>query len=187
MNNPPGADQFLAQYRAISEWPLDSSDGVLIFAWDSWRIQQFNHPTGFPYLSPSHPISLPGLQGGLGSASLGHSGSRLHGRLRILFWWSLSAIQEVSKEDRVEIHGSGSGCTCFPSASSLKQETSPWDTDPGKVMAEHLGRLSHHTVARRGSSVAVQWQSLAEMQGRAGKSLHVCCSQSSPLWSALNW
>lgn len=45
--------------------------------------------------------------------------------------------------------------------------------DPGEVMAEHLGRFSHHTVARRGSSVAVPRQSLVGMQGRAVNSLHV--------------
>lgn len=41
-------------------------------------------------------------------------------------------------------------------------------------MAEHLGTFSHHTVARRGSSVAVLWQSLVGMQGRAGNSLPSC-------------
>lgn len=41
-------------------------------------------------------------------------------------------------------------------------------------MAEHLGRFSHHTVARRGSSVAVLWQLLVGMQGRAENSLPSC-------------
>lgn len=37
--------------------------------------------------------------------------------------------------------------------------------------SEHLGRLSQHTVARRGSSVAVPWLG---MPGRAGNSPHPC-------------
>lgn len=55
-----------------------------------------------------------------------------------------------------------------------KEETFPQDTDPGEGRSEHLGKLSHHTVARRGSSVAVPWQSLLGMQGRAGNLLHPC-------------
>lgn len=73
-------------------------------------------PLVFLNLFPSYPISLSGLQSGLGSALSWLSGSWVCGRLQ-LFWWSLSASQEVLKEDRVEVHEDRN----FLSASSLKQ------------------------------------------------------------------
>lgn len=89
--------------------------------WDNWRIQQFDHPTGFHYLFPSCATLLRDLQGGLCSASFWLSGSQLHGRKRLLLWCFLSAVQEVWKENQVEIHGERRSCTFFPNASSLKQ------------------------------------------------------------------